>query len=399
MTLTRILSPLATVVTAIWLPALCWAQVHSGSDGHDGVFNPITNTIVNMADHPDGVYHYTSVNVPQGVTVMFIPNANNAPVVWLIQGDCVIEGNVWLSADVVQSGAGPGGFRGGNGGSTGNDPTGGQGPGGGMAAVTVGYYGGNASYATTGETNANCAPPCQASPGQTYGNRFLVPLLGGSGGGGARDPGARGGNGGGAILIAASGAITLNGNIESRGGGGEVRPNGVGGGGSGGAVRLVARMLEGRGIIDTRGGLTPWAGSSAGSGRVRLDALDDAFAGAILGALTRGFQPVIFPTAGQGASLTVMSVAGVPVTPSPTGQLATPDVVLAAQQLNPIAVVVRCLNVPLNTAITVSVKPAHSPPVSALGYNTGTLAESTATVLINMPRGGGLMYATAATSK
>lgn len=44
-----------------------------------------------MADHPDGIYHYTSVNIPSGVTVTFKPNAANTPVVWLVQGNCVIS--------------------------------------------------------------------------------------------------------------------------------------------------------------------------------------------------------------------------------------------------------------------------------------------------------------------
>ena len=73
----------------------CWgahAQVNSGSNGSDGAFNPTTNTVINMADHPDGIYHYTSVNIPSGVTVTFIPNANNTPVVWLVQCDRGIVG-------------------------------------------------------------------------------------------------------------------------------------------------------------------------------------------------------------------------------------------------------------------------------------------------------------------
>jgi len=45
----------------------------------------------------------------------------------------------------------------------------------------------------------------------------------------------------------------------------------------------------------------------------------------------------------------------------------------------------------------VSVKPANGAAVSATGYNTtGTQASSTATISIVMPRGGGLIYATAA---
>lgn len=104
------------------------------------------------------------------------------------------------------------------------------------------------------------------------------------------------------------------------------------------------------------------------------------------------------PVAGQGVQLNVVSVGGVLVTANPTGQLVTPDAVVSAQQANPISIVVHCTNLPLNTQITVSVKPANGATVSAIGFNnTGTLASSTATVSINMPRGGGIIYATAAT--
>ena len=127
--------------------------------------------------------------------------------------------------------------------------------------------------------------------------------------------------------------------------------------------------------------------------------LDNTFGGRIDGVLSQGFQPIIVPNSGQGAQLTVASVGGIPVSASPTGATATPDAVLSAQQNNPIAVVVNCSNMPLNTAITVSLKPGNGSPLSAVGYNTtGTQASSTATILLNIPRGGGLIYATAATS-
>jgi hypothetical protein len=41
---------------------LAQAQVNSGSNGSDGAFHPTTNTVINMADHPDGIYHYKSVH-------------------------------------------------------------------------------------------------------------------------------------------------------------------------------------------------------------------------------------------------------------------------------------------------------------------------------------------------
>ncbi len=83
---------------------------------------------------------------------------------------------------------------------------------------------------------------------------------------------------------------------------------------------------------------------------------------------------------------------------SPSGVLANPDVIISAQQANPIPVVVNCSNIPLNTEITVKVHPANGADVTAVGINNaGTLAASTATVALNMPRGGGIIYASAVT--
>jgi len=227
-------------------------------------------------------------------------------------------------------------------------------------------------------------------------------LIGGSGGGGGGA--AIAGGGGGAVLIAASGVITLNGQIL--GSGGNVY-NGQGGAGSGGAVRLVAKTITGSGNIGVQGGtLTAYNGvccnytvSSGGSGRVRFDTFQNNFGGQINGVFSQGFQPIIIPVAGQGVQLSIASVAGAAVSATPNGQLVTPDAIISGQQANPIPIVVSCANLPLNTLITVTVKPASGASVSAVGYNTaGTLASSTALVSLTMPHGGGIIYATAATA-
>ena len=106
-------------------PWLGLAQtVDSGSDGRDGAFNPTKDTVINMGDHPDGIYQYTSVNIPAGVTVSFIPNAGNKPVVWLVQSNVGIYGTVNVSGQsasgAIGGAGGPGGFGGGSGGSTGS---------------------------------------------------------------------------------------------------------------------------------------------------------------------------------------------------------------------------------------------------------------------------------------
>lgn len=157
---------------------------------------------------------------------------------------------------------------------------------------------------------------------------------------------------------------------------------------------MVASGITGLGSVNAGPGYPgPWA-----NGRIRFDNYENNFGGSVSGVFTQGSQFIIIPIAGQGAQLTVTSVGGVPVSVSPTGALSTPDAVLSAQQNNPIPIVVHCSNLPLNTQITVSVKPANAPAVSATGLNnTGTLASSTATVSLTMPRGGGLIYTTAAT--
>src|ERR1039457_5658851 len=96
------------------------AQVNSGSNGSDGAFNPTTNIVINMADHPNGIYQFTSVNISNGVTVTFIPNANNSPVTWLVQSNVVINVTVDVSGQTLPFGSaqgangGPGGYKGGD---------------------------------------------------------------------------------------------------------------------------------------------------------------------------------------------------------------------------------------------------------------------------------------------
>ena len=360
------------------------AQINTGSNGSDGALdfssiNYTTNIVINMADHPNGIYQYTSVNIPTNVTVTFIPNANNSPITWLVQNNVTINGTVDASGQVGQHSlggqGGPGGWHGGSGGST---PGNGQGPGGGTGGLDGGMAGAFAGA-------------------YSYCNSFLIPLLGGSGGGGLNNNGQigyGGGGGGGAIVIAASSEIILNGSINANGAGGVFTWQ-WSGSGSGGAIRLVAARISGGGALLVGAGYPPLGDSR---GRVRLDTYENDFSGGISGGFTQGSQFVIVPSAGQLPQLTVTSVGGVAVSASPTGALSTPDAVLSAQQNNPVPVVVSCANLPLNTQITVSVKPANSAAVSATGYNTtGTLASSTATVSIVIPRGGGLIYATAAT--
>lgn len=376
------------------------AQVNSGSNGSDGAFNPTTSTNINMASHPDGIYQYTSVNIPYGVTVSFTPNSNNTAVIWLVQSNCVISGRIDVSGQNGSSQygglGGPGGYRGGNGGIFSGSA--GQGPGGGM----LGGYAFSASY---GDRATQCSGQPTNGLGAIYGNTYILPLSGGSGGGGTTNAAYGGGGGGGAILIAAQSISLqspgLNSAIFARGGnagsGCSTDPN-PSGAGSGGAIRLVATTLTSSGfLLDTGGGCAGYYGcGQGGHGRIRLDVFDNHFAGSTNGVFSSGFQPIIIPPTNLAVSLTIASVGGAPVTASPSGLLNTPDVIIPGQQANPVSIVVSCTNIPLNTQIIVDVKPANGPMITALGVNSvGTQASSTATILVNIPRGGGTIQAMA----
>lgn len=367
---------------ALLVPSASYAQINSGSDGRDGVFEPTTSIVVDMSDHPTGIYHYTRVNIPAGVNVTFKPNARNTPVIWLVQTECLVRGVVdvsGLEGLPSQLGGfgglpGPGGFGGGSGGRDGdNGPSEGSGPGGGR-------------------------PGTDSFSGKyDYGNPFLLPLLGGSGGAGGHYGVGGGGGGGGAILIAANELIEIAGSLKSKGGAGfgyPIFPGGVGGGGSGGAIRLVTSRLAGNGGISTQGG------QPGGSyGRVRIDALEDRLISGVDSQVSRGFNSIIIQPAGLAPKVTILSLAGVNVVEDPQGRLASPDVVLPAQVDGRLAVVVRCENLPLGSEVTVDAKPVSGLGARAVGRNTvGKIESSTATLTLNLPRGVGTIMARAVAS-
>ena len=91
------------------------AQLSIPSDGSDGAFNPTTNVEIdlglattalwNSPGSGNGVYDtekwavvfkYSSVNIPAGVTVTFKNHPSYAPVVWLVQGNVTIAGELNL---------------------------------------------------------------------------------------------------------------------------------------------------------------------------------------------------------------------------------------------------------------------------------------------------------------
>jgi hypothetical protein len=94
----------------------------SGSTGADGAFNPTANIAVQLP--ASGIFNYTTVNVPTGVTVTFIKNAANTPVYILATGDVTIAGAIKVDGKTVVYSSpinttpgtgGPGGYDGGRG--------------------------------------------------------------------------------------------------------------------------------------------------------------------------------------------------------------------------------------------------------------------------------------------
>jgi hypothetical protein len=370
-------------------------QFSSGSTGADG---PLTFTasgeyVIDMSTKPDGVWNYTTINIPAGVKVSFTKNAANTGVIWLATGDVNIAGEIDLDGangtlNVVRGNeapGGPGGFRGGRGArrvdvsGTGSG-TPGEGPGGGAPGTTIdcsGSGGGEGGvYSTSGPGGLACSP------------------IGGSGGGGSGSvsgvDGKNAGGGGGAILIASSTTIAIDGGLHANGGtgsctscGGDYNTTACGGGGSGGAIRLVANRIEGSGSITALGGegsFEVFAGflfrsyGGGGPGRIRTQAF-------VLH-LTNLTNPVAtedgpLPFSLCNGSIRITNIAGQVVPVLPGGDTSAPDVIFT--QAGPITVALATTNIPHGTVLTVRVATdgqaitAQSLPTDAAGDASATL--------------------------
>ncbi|MDX2458316.1 MAG: thrombospondin type 3 repeat-containing protein, partial [Gammaproteobacteria bacterium] len=150
------------------------------SDGSDGAFNLVASQTINLdVVAPDGIFNFTTINIPFGVEVKFIGNTLNTPVFFSATGDVVIDGRINVSAGNFNGGAGPGG--------------------GGLATeglIATQYSGGN-----------------PAPGGDAVARPELI--LGISGGGGS---GGVGGGSGGGLQISTLGNITISGELYANGG-------------------------------------------------------------------------------------------------------------------------------------------------------------------------------------
>jgi hypothetical protein len=383
----------------------------SGSTGADGAFSPTVSASVAVPE--SGVFNYTTVNIPIGVTITFTRSSTNKPLTILASGDVVIAGTINIDGKPGNNNGlgglgGPGGFNGGSGGYgfdqsfsgvPGDGPSGG---GGGLGGATVTGTnigdGGGGGYGLAGSNGGGGTNGGIGGP--RFGAVTILPLIGGSGGGGgaaaANTRGGPGGGGGGAILIASSGTITLNGTIFSRGGValGCCTFFAGGGGGAGGAIRLISNTFTGSGTMNVSGGGGAGGnfhtGGSGGQGYVRVEAFDkNNFTGSTTPTNIISFSlphPITPPNA---PSLRIASVGGVNAPATPLGSLqGVPDIIVPSSQPNPVTVALEGANLPVGTVVQVTVTPSTGNRTTVQSSAlAGTEAASTASASITLPGG------------
>ncbi len=424
----RALAPAALAMIGLSLGSFQAFGFDSGSTGADGAFSPTVNTRLQLPE--SGVFNFTSVNIPSGVTVTFGKNTTNTPVVILASGDVNVAGTISISGygsssvgsagdgnigdDGLPGKGGPGGYGGGVGGLPEGNYLGGDGlgPGGGG----FGYYingtrghGGGGSFGGSGSGDTRYS----ANPGSTYGSSLLLPLIGGSGGGGGMGgnafSGSGGGGGGGALLIASSGTLTVSGGIWASGGKAGQSSGGdcgaTGGGGSGGGIRLVATNIAGNGTLSAMGGARAViiacstsgysiathssAAHVGGDGRIRLEAETLTRSAATTPAYSFGPPGDLF-IAGL-PTLRISAVAGVAAPASPTG---VADISLPADTPNPVTVEFEATGIPLGNIVKLTVVPASGSKASAVSNALdGDTNLSTALTTINLPQGPSTLMA------
>ena len=390
----------------------------SGSTGADGAFNPTTTQTIAVRE--SGVFNFTTVTIPSGVTVTFAPNSNNTPLTILASGDVVISGTINVAgkaANVNGTGGlgGPGGFAGGNGGFGVADLFSGQngsGPGGGKGGVggSTSIPGGGGGYATVGSAAPAASP---TAIGSSYGSGLIQPLIGGSGGAGggagANSLGGAGGGGGGAILIASSTNITLNstGTIDASGGlgGNGFSPSAPGGGGSGGAIRLIANTISGNGNIRVNGGNRGTGGSGGGIGGLGYIRAEGFTLTSFTPVINQGSIPTVASLGlpnpivlANAPEIKILSVAGINAPTNPKGTLqAVPDILVPNTQTNPVSVELEGRNLPANTGFTVTVTPSTGIPSSVTNLFTQSISPGvfTGSVQVELPAGLSVISATA----
>ncbi|MEQ8821719.1 MAG: hypothetical protein RLY93_15895 [Sumerlaeia bacterium] len=415
-------------LAAALLAGSAFAQFVSGSNGEDGELLVASNMTLPLQD--DGVHEYTTITIEAGATLTISPNANNTPVFFLASGPIVVNGTINVaganglqpsntapSVPGNEADGGAGGYAGGLGAlpvPLGGDgiATSGQGPGGGLASLsigaTIGRAGNGGSHRAAGGIGSGSEQP--AAP--TYGDPLLQTLRGGSGGAGsnyqATQEGTRssggGGGGGGAILLASSDSITIDGIVDARGGngGGGVFSDGGGssgaGGGAGGAIRVVADTVSGTGQLLASGGAAGAGtsiGGAGGNGWIRIETF--AVSGTLPansrpGPLSGAPNPVVRPGDANLPSFRIVSIGGIDVPEPASGSLAAPDVIFTPQTPSTVTIVIETENIPDGAIINLRI-PLETGEV--LTVSTPPVVNDGTSVDVMIPNGFGVIYGSA----
>lgn len=435
----------ATLITTLCLAGLiqpAFAVYDSGSTGTDGAFNPTVNTELQIP--ASGVFNFTTVNIPTGVTVTFKKNTTNTPVVILASGNVTVAGAIDLNAtnsshvgasgdgnlgdDGLPGIGGPGGYDGGRGGAINKGDGGaGLGPGGGGGGkyflypyYNYNYYlgGGGGGFNGAGGNQPQYSSGggwAVGAGGAAYGSSQLLPLIGGSGGGGGSGalsfPGSGGGGGGGAILIASSGTVNVTGSISAYGGkSGLSSGSGCGargGYGSGGAIRIVATAISGNGAISATAlnNTSPYyyenpscnasleqpqRGGEGATGRIRLEA--ETFTRTANSDPAHSFGS---PSSAFIAGLPTLRITSVAGTAAPTNPTGNADITLPSTTPNPVTVEFATTGVPTGNTVSLRITPAYGDAVTVVSPAiTGTTAAGTASVSATLPSGPSVLSAT-----
>jgi hypothetical protein len=94
--------------------------------------------------------------------------------------------------------------------------------------------------------------------------------------------------------------------------------------------------------------------------------------------------------------LRIVSVAGINAPTYVSGSFNGADIVLPTAQTGPVTVALAANNIPLTTAVQVTVIPPNGASTTVQsGALTGTQSSSTATASVTLPNGTSLIYATA----
>lgn len=383
-----------TTIFAVFMLIACISSAQPfdcGSDGSDGafvyanpaspetiLFDPTDITMVGreLDTDCDGIYHFTSIEIPENITLRLrADKAGWAPIYWLSQDDVVVSGTIDLSgapghpAMVDEPGwlsiPGPGG-----------------GPGG---------WGNNILLAIPRHSGFSAGDR----------NSFLYPLTGGKGGNGPSDDlSGGGGGGGGALLLASNTKIKMNGSIIANGGtGGEKLTNppepyysSPGFQGEGGSLRFLAPEFTGTGLIQTEGYPINYS-------YVRIESNDYSFTGTIQSTEFRSVALIpsatyILPSVFTQPEFRVVRIGGVELPPRPEGNFEIPDIVLNTQE--PVTIEIEAKNIPLGTKFQIFLWSQTEHVIQLESSElAGTLASATATASCIIPNGytRGFVYA------